>query len=98
MRLPTFVGGITAAFAAACWGFPVDQSTECAAYVRCIEAIDRAASAASGTPQVTDLDRYQDGGACWGNPELGKGCTTSCRRALDRLRAREPALPVECAP
>lgn len=78
--------------AAGCWGGPVPQSAECAAYVQCIEAIDRAAG------QTTDLDRYVEGGACWDNPELAHGCTRSCVRALDRLRAREPTRPAECGP
>ena len=77
---------------AGCWGLPVDQSPECATYVRCIDALDRAAG------QTTNLDRYDAQGACWGNPELGRGCTTSCRRGLERLRTREPSLPAECQP
>lgn len=75
-----------------CWGLPVDQSPQCAAYVGCIEAIDRAAD------QITNLDRYVVDGACWDNPELGRGCTTSCARALERLQTREPSLPMECQP
>ena len=75
-----------------CWGLPVDQSPQCAAYVGCIEAIDRAAD------QTTNLDRYVVDGACWDNPELGRGCTTSCARALERLQTREPSLPAECQP
>ncbi|MCX5743499.1 MAG: hypothetical protein NT062_13480 [Proteobacteria bacterium] len=77
---------------AGCWGAPVDQSPVCATYVHCIDALDRTAN------QTTNLDRYVDGGACWGNPELARGCTTSCRRTLERLRTREPTLPLECAP
>jgi hypothetical protein len=91
LRLIVLVG---ISLAGGCWGAAVEQSAACATYVRCIEAIDRAAS----PPQVTDLDRYQIGGACWGNPTLGDGCTTSCRRALERLRPRQPAAPAECAP
>lgn len=35
---------LATALASGCWGAPVDQSQECAAYVRCIEATDLAAS------------------------------------------------------
>ncbi len=76
---------------AACWGGPVEQSPACAAYVRCIQAIDVAAG------QTTDLDRYVVDGTCWGNPTLGEGCTRSCERALERLRT-DPSLPAGCAP
>jgi hypothetical protein len=79
-------------FCVACFDGPVDQSAACAQYVRCIRAVDAANS------QTTDLDRYDEGGACWGGEKIGELCTTSCGRALDRMRQREPALPAECAP
>jgi hypothetical protein len=94
MHLPSLLGLVAATLASGCWGPAVDPSPECAGYVRCIEAIDLAAT----PPQETDLVRYQVGGACWGNHVLGDGCTTSCRRALDRIRPRQPAPPAECAP
>lgn len=91
MRISGFVLGAGLALAG-CWGAAVDPSPACIAYVRCIDALDRAAA------QTTNLDRYAEGGACWGNPELARGCTTSCERALERLRTRPPAPPVECQP
>jgi hypothetical protein len=75
----------------ACWGSPVAQAAECASWVSCTRALDDA-----GTP--LDLDRFLVGGVCWSNPEQAEGCTTACVRGLERLRAREPALPSACAP
>ena len=64
---------------AGCWGNPVGQSPECAAWVSCIRALDADAG------QTTDLERFEEGGFCWNNPTLAKGCTTACARASSRL-------------
>jgi len=77
---------------AGCFGGAVDQAAECAQYVRCIEAVDALAG------QTTNLDRYEIGGACWGNSEIADLCTTSCTRALERIHELVPTLPTECVP
>ncbi|MFN0252752.1 MAG: hypothetical protein ACKV2T_38110 [Kofleriaceae bacterium] len=78
--------------AAGCFGGPVDQSAECAQYVRCIEATDALAG------QTTNLDRYEIDGACWGGSEIAELCTTSCTRALARISELVPAPLAECVP
>jgi hypothetical protein len=75
-----------------CFGGAVDQTAECAQYVRCIEAADALAG------QTTNLDRYEIGGSCWGNSEIAELCTTSCTRALARIWELVPSPPAECAP
>jgi len=75
-----------------CFGGAVDQTTECTQYVRCIEAVDTLAG------QTSNLDRYEIGGACWGNSEIADLCTTSCTRALARIHELVPAPPTECVP
>jgi hypothetical protein len=74
----------------ACSEASVPQSAACARFVACIEAIDAAQS------QTTNLDRYGEGGACWDNQTLGRNCTDSCGRTLERMRERVAALPAEC--
>lgn len=76
-----------------CWGPAVDQSPACATWVACTRALD----ARDGLPRA-NLDRYEVGGFCWNNGELAEGCTTSCERALERIRARDEGAPGECAP
>ncbi len=80
------------ALLAGCWGESVPQSGECATYVACIQAQDTAAG------QITNLDRYVDGGACWGNATLATSCTTSCKKTLDRMNVSSSGLPQECRP
>jgi hypothetical protein len=75
-----------------CWGSPVGQAPQCQAWVACIRALDVDAG------EETDLERFVEGGFCWNNPELAKGCTTACGRALTRMREREAALPGACLP
>jgi hypothetical protein len=79
-----------ALLAAGCGRLP--QSTQCQAFVTCVKALD----AADGQP--TNVDRFLDTGVCWRNEATADGCTTGCQSGLDRLRARSPALPAECAP
>lgn len=78
------------ALMAGCWGESVPQSADCATYVACIQAQDTAAG------QVTNLDRYAEGGACWGNSTLATGCTTSCKKTLARINIQPSGLPQEC--
>jgi hypothetical protein len=82
-----------AAIFSSCWGGAVPQAPVCAAWVAC----QRARDVRDGLP-AADLVRYELDGFCWNNSELAKGCTTSCERGLERIRARDTALPVECAP
>jgi hypothetical protein len=88
MRLVSWL--VVAVGAAGCSEASVPQSAACAAFVACIGAIDAAAS------QTTNLDRYVEGGACWDNQNLGRSCTTSCERTLERMRERVAGLPAEC--
>lgn len=78
------------ALMAGCWGESVPQSADCATYVACIQAQDTAAG------QITNLDRYAEGGACWGNSTLATGCTTSCKKTLARINIQPSGLPQEC--
>lgn len=89
MRLPIAWSGLVLA---GCLGGPVAQTPGCAAYVACVQAVD------ATTAATTNLDRFLPGGACWVNGETGESCTTGCERALDRIRARSPGVPAECAP
>jgi len=82
----------TVLLASGCFGGAVDQTAACAQYVRCIDAVDTLAG------QTTNLDRYEPGGACWGNSEIAELCTTSCARALARIQELAPPPPTECAP
>jgi len=70
----------------------VEQSASCGEFVRCIEARDEVRGVR------TDLDRYVEGGDCWGNPEIAELCTTSCERGLEYLRGRFFDLPEVCTP
>jgi hypothetical protein len=81
---------VVALSAAGCGEESVPQSTSCAAFVACIEAIDAAES------QTTNLDRYVEGGACWDNQQIAGSCATSCERTLERMRTRVAGLPAEC--
>lgn len=87
--LPLLLGSL---ILSACFGSPVDQAPQCARYVACVEALDVAEGA------TTDLTRYAQGGGCWANAATAEFCTTSCGRGLERLRARLPSVPPECAP
>ena len=95
MALPTSLREVGAALAlcwlAACAGGPVAQSPDCAAYVACVQAEDKAAG------RATDLARFAAGGPCWGNEDIGALCTRACGKALDRIAAREPGAPRECS-
>lgn len=68
------------------------QSTQCQAFIACVKALD----ALDGQP--TNVDRFEASGVCWRNEATADGCTTGCQSGLDRLRARTPRLPAECAP
>lgn len=76
--------GVVVLVLCGCWGNPVSQSPECAAWVGCIRALDADAG------QTTDLERFVEGGFCWNNPTLAQGCTTACARALARLPECSP--------
>jgi hypothetical protein len=82
-----------AAVLTSCWGGAVPQAPECASWVAC----QRARDVRDGWP-AADLLRYEVDGFCWNNSELAKGCTTSCERGLERIRARDPVVLSECAP
>lgn len=82
-----------AAVFASCWGGAVPQAPVCAAWVSCVRALD----ARDARPRA-NLERFEVDGFCWNNGELAKGCTTGCERALERIRARDPDAPAECAP
>ena len=69
----------------------VTQTASCADYVSCIQAIDDAA----GTE--TDLDRFDVGGVCWGNPEGAALCDRACGNGLAWMRESYSNLPEECA-
>lgn len=82
-----------AAVFASCWGGAVPPAPSCAAWVSCVRALD-----ARDALTPADLERFEADGFCWNNPELAKGCTTACERALERIRARDADAPRECAP
>jgi hypothetical protein len=71
---------------------PVEMTPDCQAWVACTEARNEARGITS------NLDRYQEGGACWANAEIGHLCATSCTRGLEYLRDRFTDLPEVCAP
>ncbi|MBX2802615.1 MAG: hypothetical protein KTR31_33355 [Myxococcales bacterium] len=68
----------------------VDQSQACAEWVSCIDARD----AQLGI--TTDNDRFQLGGDCWGNPEIGELCDKACIAGLDQMRTAYDDLPEAC--
>ncbi len=85
-----FVLGAALALLTACGA--VEQSPECAAWTRCIQARD----AQTGVP--TDNARFEAGGACWGGAEGAELCTTACASGLDWMRRAYDDLPEACAP
>lgn len=76
-------------FFAAC--ADVTQTDSCAAYVDCVQAMDDQL----GTG--TDLDRFEAGGVCWGNPEGAALCDRACGNGLEWMRDAYSDLPEECA-
>jgi hypothetical protein len=71
---------------------PVEVTSDCKAWVACTEARNEARGITS------NLDRYQEGGACWSNAEIGHLCATSCTHGLEYLRERFTNLPEVCTP
>lgn len=69
-----------------------EQTEACRAYVACVRALD----ARDGV--VTDADRFEADGACWGGPTIAELCDHACVRGLDTLRAEVPALGCEAVP
>lgn len=75
------------------WGCAeVEQSASCEEYVACIRAQD----AVSGVE--TDLNRFEDDGDCWGNPEGAALCDRACTNGLEWMRDEVADLPEECEP
>ena len=69
----------------------VQQTDSCAAYVECIQAVD------AQSDSTTDLDRFEVGGVCWGNPEGAALCDRACSNGLEWMRDAYSDLPEECA-
>lgn len=80
---------VAAALAAACDG--VEQADACERYVACVRALD------VSLDRVTDLDRFDVGGACWGSEEGALLCERACDRGLE-WQSRQSAAPAECQP
>jgi hypothetical protein len=75
------------------WGCAeVEQSASCEEYVECIRSRD----AVSGVE--TDLARFEEDGACWGNPEGAGLCDRACTNGLEWMRDEVADLPEECGP
>ena len=68
----------------------VGPSDACVDYVACIRAQDDA----SGL--VTDVARFEEGGACWGNPDGAGLCDRACDNGLEWMREEVADLPEEC--
>ena len=69
----------------------VEQTPACADWVRCIDARD----AQLGV--TTDDDRFEAGGLCWGNPEIGELCDKACESGMAWMETSNYTdLPEEC--
>lgn len=73
-------------------GGPVAQTEACAEYVSCIEARDAALGVS------TNLDRFLEGGDCWGGEEGAALCDRACVNGLDWMRSAIDDLPEVCQP
>jgi hypothetical protein len=66
-----------------CLGFagcPQPVPTTCAAYIECQAAYDEAA----GLPPV-DTSSYDEGSACWAEPDSAQFCEEECQVGLEAL-------------
>jgi hypothetical protein len=70
----------------------VGQAAACERYVACIRALDQRRG------QITNLDRFEAGGPCWGSQEGATLCERACVRGLQWEAQRDLAAPVECDP
>ncbi|MDF1562280.1 MAG: hypothetical protein P1V51_04505 [Deltaproteobacteria bacterium] len=69
-----------------------EQTAACAAFVICVEARDEQGG------RTTDLERFREGGACWGSRPGQTLCDRACTRGLAFLRERYTPLPEACTP
>jgi len=68
----------------------VTQSAVCGQYIACVEALDTLDG------QTTNVERFADGGACWGGVEGGALCTRACERGLKWLAEATVDSPEAC--
>ena len=89
LALTMSIIGVLALANACSAGLP--QGEQCAAFVDCVSARD------SQRGTSTDVERFVEGGPCWGSEEGAEQCETSCLKGLAFLRDAYTDLPEECA-
>lgn len=67
-----------------------EQTVACQQYVSCVRAMDQAES------RVSNLERFEPNGACWGGPEGATLCDRSCERGLEWIAERYDNAPAAC--